>query len=100
MIGGVTSNLLIAKAGELFTPDLSQSGVAGVARARLLRALARRGIPAHIARLSPDAILAADEVMICNSIIGVRRVARLDDVTWSPAGWTDTLKTALDDEVD
>lgn len=100
VIGGVTSNLLIAKAGELFTPDLSQSGVAGVARARLLRALARRGIPAHIARLSPDAILAADEVMICNSIIGVRRVARLDDATWSPAGWTDTLKTALDDEVD
>ena len=100
VIGGVMSNLLIAKAGELFTPDLSQSGVAGVARARLLRALARRGIPAHIARLSPDAILAADEVMICNSIIGVRRVARLDDVTWSPAGWTDTLKTALDDEVD
>jgi 4-amino-4-deoxychorismate lyase len=100
VIGGVTSNLLIAKAGELFTPDLSQSGVAGVARARLLRALARRGIPAHIACLSPDAILAADEVMICNSIIGVRRVARLDDVIWSPAGWTDTLKTALDDEVD
>jgi 4-amino-4-deoxychorismate lyase len=100
VIGGVMSNLLIAKAGELFTPDLSQSGVAGVARARLLRAVARRGIPAHIARLSPDAILAADEVMICNSIIGVRRVACLDDVTWSPAGWTDTLKTALDDEVD
>lgn len=100
VIGGVMSNLLIAKAGELFTPDLSQSGVAGVARARLLRAVARRGIPAHIARLSPDAILAADEVMICNSIIGVRRVACLDDATWSPAGWTDTLKTALDDEVD
>ncbi|MHB0981908.1 MAG: aminodeoxychorismate lyase, partial [Thiobacillus sp.] len=61
VIGGVASNLLIAKAGELFTPDLSQSGVAGVARARLLRALARRGIPAHIACLSPAAILAADE---------------------------------------
>ncbi|HET9463522.1 MAG TPA: aminodeoxychorismate lyase, partial [Thiobacillus sp.] len=58
VIGGVMSNLLMAKAGELFTPDLSQCGVAGVARARLLRAVARRGIPVHIGRLLPDAILA------------------------------------------
>lgn len=100
VIGGVMSNLLIAKDGELFTPDLSQSGVAGVARARLLRALARRGIPIHIGRLLPDAILAADEVMICNSVIGVRRVGRLDDVTWTPAGWTTTLNNALYEDVD
>lgn len=100
VIGGVMSNLLIAKAGELFTPDLGQCGVAGVARARLLRAVARRGIPLHIGRLLPDAILAADEVMICNSVIGVRRVGRLDDVTWTPAGWTTTLNDALYEDVD
>jgi 4-amino-4-deoxychorismate lyase len=100
VIGGVMSNLFWVKQGELFTPDLSQCGVAGVARTRMLRAALRHGIRTHIGRLPPDAILAADEVMICNSVIGVRRVARLDDVTWSPAGWTDTLKTALDDDVD
>lgn len=99
-IGGVMSNLFWARQGELFTPDLSQCGVAGVARTRLLRAAMRRGIRTHVGQFSPDAILAADEVMICNSVIGVRRVARLDDVTWLPAGWTDILKTALDDEVD
>jgi len=32
------SNLLWVREGELFTPDLSECGVAGVARARLLRA--------------------------------------------------------------
>jgi len=100
VIGGVMSNLLIAKEGELFTPDLGQCGVAGVARARLLRVASRRGIPAHIARLSPDAILASDEVMLCNSVIGVRRVGRLDDVTWSSAGWTETLHNALYEDVD
>jgi 4-amino-4-deoxychorismate lyase len=100
VIGGVMSNLLIAKAGELFTPDLSQCGVAGVARTRLLRAMARRGIPLHIGRVLPDAILAADEVMLCNSVIGVRRVGRLDDVTWTPAGWTTTLNDALYEDVD
>jgi 4-amino-4-deoxychorismate lyase len=100
VIGGVMSNLVIAKAGELFTPDLDQCGVAGVARARLLRAAARRGIPLHVGRLPPDAILAADEVMICNSVIGLRRVARLDDATWPPAGWTTILNDALYEELD
>ncbi|MGE5320873.1 MAG: aminodeoxychorismate lyase [Hyphomicrobiaceae bacterium] len=100
VIGGVMSNLLIIKDGELFTPDLSECGVAGVARTRLLRAAPRLGIPAHIGRLLPAAILAADEVMVCNSVMGVRRVARLDDVIWPPAGWATPLNDALYEDVD
>jgi 4-amino-4-deoxychorismate lyase len=100
VIGGVMSNLMLARDGELHTPDLSECGVAGVARARLLRAAARRGIRTHVERMLPAAILAADEVMICNSVIGVRRVARLDAKAWPPAGWTETLKTALYEDVD
>lgn len=100
VIGGVMSNLVIARNGELVTPDLSTCGVAGVARGRLLRAADRLGIRAHVGRLSRADILAADEVMICNSVFGVRRVARLEDTSWAPAGWTDILKTALYEEVD
>lgn len=100
VIGGVTSNLFWVKDGTLFTPDLSECGVAGVARMRLLRAAARLGIPARIDRLPPGAILAADEVMISNSVIGVRRVARLDDVNRPPAGWTTILNSALHEDVD
>ncbi len=100
LISGVMSNLFWVSQGELYTPDLSECGVAGVTRARLLRAAARLGIRCHIGRWLPDAILAADEVMICNSVIGARRVARLDDVTWSSAGWTTTLNNALYEETD
>ena len=100
VISGVMSNLLVVKNDELLTPGLSQCGVAGVARQRLLRAASRLGLRIHIGRLLPDAILAADEVMLCNSVIGVRRVARLDDVTWPPAGWTTTLNNALYEDVD
>ena len=95
VIGGVMSNVFWMSAGQLFTPDLSACGVAGVARARVLRAASRLGLTTRIERLPSAAILAADEVMICNSLIGIRRVARLDDKTWAPAGWTDTLNTAL-----
>ncbi|OYX28104.1 MAG: aminodeoxychorismate lyase [Hydrogenophilales bacterium 32-62-9] len=100
IVSGVMSNVFWAKQGELFTPDLSQCGVAGVARMRLLRAAARRGIRVHIDRFTPADLLAADEVMICNSLIGVRRVARLDDTTWLPAGWTLLLNDALYDNLD
>jgi 4-amino-4-deoxychorismate lyase len=100
LVSGVMSNLLWVRQGELFTPDLSDCGVAGVARARLLRAAAHLGVRSHIGQFRSDAILAADEVMICNSVIGVRRVARLDDVTWSPAGWTTTLNQALYEDLD
>lgn len=100
VIGGVTSNLFWIKEGELFTPDLSACGVAGVARTRLLHAATRLGMRTHIGRYLPDVILAADEVMICNSVIGLRRVARLDDVTWLSAGWTTVLNNALYEDVD
>jgi 4-amino-4-deoxychorismate lyase len=100
VVSGVMSNLFWVKQGELFTPDLSECGVAGVARTRLLRAAARLGIRCYIGQFRPDAILAADEVMICNSVIGVRRVARLDDMTWLPAGWTTTFNKALYEDLD
>lgn len=99
IIGGVMSNVFWVSAGELFTPDLDTCGVAGVTRARVLRAAARLGLRTRIERLPAAAILAADEVMICNSLIGVRRVARLDDKTWMPAGWSATLNAALYDDL-
>lgn len=100
VIGGTMSNVAWIKDGALFTPELDACGVAGVARARLLRAAARHGIPARIGRWHPDAILAADEVMVCNSLIGVRRVARLGDATWAAAGWTTLLNEALHEDQD
>ena len=100
VIGGVMSNVFCVKAGELFKPGLHECGVAGVTRSRLLRAAAHRGMRTHIGRWLPDAILDADEVMICNSVIGVRRVAKLDDITWPPAGWATTLNKALYENLD
>lgn len=95
VIGGVMSNLFVAKGDELHTPDLGACGVAGVARQRLLRGARAAGLRVHVCRLSRDAILRADEVMLCNSVIGVRRVAALDGRTWSPAGWTPRLNRLL-----
>lgn len=100
LVGGVMSNLLWVAQGILHTPDVSASGVAGVARARLLRAAPRLGLDTCVGRYPPAAILAAEEVMICNSVLGVRHIARLDDAYCPSAGWGARLNTALHEETD
>lgn len=98
VISGVMSNLLWMKNGALYTPDLQACGVAGVARTRILRASTRQGIATHIGLWQPDVILAADEVIICNSVMGVRRVAKLDGTSWTSAGWTAFWNNALHED--
>lgn len=100
VISGVMSNLFWVKADVLHTPDLSDCGVAGVARVRLLRAAIRHGWATRIERHPAAAILDADEVMICNSLIGVRRIARIDATDLPQAGWRIRLEKALYEDLD
>lgn len=100
LVGGTMSNLFWMARGVLCTPELDQCGVAGVARARLLRAADRLGIPVRLGRWPVDALLAADEALICNSVMGVRRVATLDGAALPQAGWRDRLDEVLHETPD
>lgn len=86
VISGVMSNLFIwrdqGKQGRLLTPRLDQCGVAGVARARLMRLARAQGLQVEEAGLSLQDVFDADEVMLTNSVSGLRRVARLESKTW------------------
>ncbi len=100
LVGGTMSNLFWVRDGVLYTPELDQCGVAGVARARVLRAAVRLGVPVRFERQPATAILAADEVMICNSLIGVRRLTQLDAAGLGEAGWRERLDEALYEDLD
>ncbi|KAB2319079.1 aminodeoxychorismate lyase [Betaproteobacteria bacterium SCN1] len=100
LVGGTMSNLFWVTQGILHTPELDQCGVAGVARARLLRAADRLGIPVRLGHWPPEALQAADEVLICNSLMGVRRVAMLDATPLPQAGWRARLDEALHETPD
>jgi 4-amino-4-deoxychorismate lyase len=71
-----------------------------VARARQLRAADRLGIPVRLGRWPADALPAADEALICNSVMGVRRVAALDGAALPQAGWRARLDEALHETPD
>lgn len=82
VVSGVSSNVFIYRAGELLTPRLDECGVAGVARARLVELAAGRGLSVREADFDLDALLAAEEVLLTNSLIGVWRVAKLGQRLW------------------
>lgn len=82
VVCGVMSNLFIWQRNRLLTPRLDQCGVAGVARARLMRLAQAHAIEVQETDLALQDVLDADEVMLTNSVIGLRRVARLEAKVW------------------
>lgn len=83
VIEGTMSNLLLLSGSVLRTPLLDQSGVAGVMRERLLDSAQRLGWQVQMTDISVDQVLIADEVGLCNSLIGVWPVRALAQQHWS-----------------
>jgi 4-amino-4-deoxychorismate lyase len=96
VIGGTMTSFFALRDGRLYVPDLTQSGVAGATRERVLRAAAQRGIDVHIGRLDAAAIGEADEVFLGNSVVGLWRVATLADAHFANAGWTEQFRSWID----
>lgn len=100
VVSGTMSNLFLLEGERLATPDLSLCGVAGVQRARLLHALQRAGQECVVAHVGPDRLLAADAVLLMNSVIGLWRVARLEGREWSHDVRLERFRLWLDREDD
>lgn len=77
IIEGTRSNLFLVKDGALFTPDVSRCGVAGLQRERVMAWAKQRGVACKVAGLLLDDLLAADEVFVVNSVIGLWPVREL-----------------------
>lgn len=96
VISGVMSNLFVWSDQRLLTPQLHRCGVAGVARARLMRLARGQGIEVLETQLNLQALFDAEEVMLSNCVMGLRRVARLADKTWPDLVISDQLAGWLD----
>lgn len=83
VIEGTRSNLFMAREGMLWTPDLSQCGVAGVQRERVMACAAKQGIACRIERFGLAELLEADEIFLVNSIIGLWPVRELQQRRWT-----------------
>ncbi|MDQ2075678.1 aminodeoxychorismate lyase [Marinimicrobium sp. ABcell2] len=79
VVEATASNLFAVLNGELLTPDLSNAGVAGVARRLIIDCLAPSiGLVVKEVPLPLDALSTAEEVFLCNSVKGITPVAVMD----------------------
>lgn len=83
VIEGTRSNLFLVSRGELITPELSRSGVAGVQRDRVIDWSARHNMPLHIRHVGLEEVLHADELFVVNSIIGLWPIRQLEQRRWT-----------------
>lgn len=72
------ANLFWRKGNQVFTPDLSQSGVDGIMRQHLLRVLEATAWALHIVSEPPEILADADEILICNALMPVLPVSQVD----------------------
>lgn len=95
IIEGTMSNIFYAKGNTLFTPDLSASGIKGIIRQKIIELSANLNIEISIQKIALPELLDADEIFICNSIIGVWPVKRIDVQEYQPGKMTALIKQKL-----
>jgi 4-amino-4-deoxychorismate lyase len=79
LIEGTMSNVFIVSEGRLLTPKLDGCGVVGIIRNIIIEKIAKQlNILVSIEQLSLDDVQKADEIFICNSLIGVCPVVDID----------------------
>jgi len=84
LASGSRSNVFLVLDGKLATPPLSEGVLAGITRQSVLDIAADAGIETREMPLTMADLARADEVMICNSLLQVRALSRIDKRTLSP----------------
>lgn len=98
VIEGTMSNLFMLKGNKLFTPDLSYAGVAGVTRDRIMALAPVLGLELAVGNYALDFLLQAEELVLCNSIMGAWQVKTCRDKCWKPGWLAPKLRALLSNE--
>jgi 4-amino-4-deoxychorismate lyase len=96
VIEGTMSNVFGVFGDTVITPDLSQSGVAGVMRAEVMRAARSCGLVCREDWITPATLATADELFLTNSIIGVWPVRTLAARSYTIGQATHTIQKAIE----
>jgi 4-amino-4-deoxychorismate lyase len=72
------SNVFAIKENNLYTPDLSQSGVNGIMRDMIIAAAGRNNIQVSMLNLKLEDLYEMEEIFISNSLMCIRSVNKID----------------------
>lgn len=96
LIEGSMSNLFLVREGCLLTPDLQHCGVAGIMRTLILELARQLSIDVQVSHIEMRHLMEADEVFICNSLIGIWPVVAVDSRAFTIGTITTRLQNLLD----
>jgi 4-amino-4-deoxychorismate lyase len=98
VIEGTMSNVFCIINNVLYTPDLSACGVKGIIRDKVIEVASSLNIDVEIKNISLETLNTADEIFVCNSIIGIWPVNTLDGKIFSIGTKTQQIKQTLKDK--
>ena len=95
VIEGTMSNLFLVLKGDLVTPDLSRCGVAGITRSIVMELAEQAGLKVSVRDISKAELFQADELFLCNSLMGIWPVLAVDSNCYGPGKVTAQLRALL-----
>ena len=96
VVSGTQSNLFIVRAGGLETPDLSRCGIRGVMREWIMEQGKAMGMSCSETRLGLEDVMEADEVFVCNSVVGIWPVRGIESTDFEIGPITRRLMAAVE----
>jgi 4-amino-4-deoxychorismate lyase len=98
VVEGTMSNLFYLANNILTTPDLSTCGVDGIIRNKIIELATKLNIDVEIKKISIESLMKADEIFVCNSIIGVWPVNTIGEKIFSVGKDTQQITQALQEK--
>jgi 4-amino-4-deoxychorismate lyase len=96
IVEGTMSNVFMVRNGQLLTPDLTRCGIAGVLRAQVCARVPAL-LPVKETSLTLADLLAADEIFLTNSLIGIWPVTGFAGRSYTIGPVTRQLQVLLED---
>jgi len=98
VIEGIRSNVFLVLRGTLITPDLSQCGVAGVQRDRVMLWAKEHNMPLLVRAVTRSEVMEADEVFLVNSLINLWPIRELEQCRWTDFPVAERIRHYLDEQ--
>ena len=83
IIEGTMSNIFCIIGKTLYTPDLSECGIEGIVRGKIIELASNLKFNVEIKKIPLGFLMNAEEIFMCNSIIGVWPVNIIDETKFS-----------------
>ena len=83
IIEGTMSNIFCIIGKTLYTPDLSACGIEGIVRGKIIELASNLKFDVEIKKIPLEFLMNAEEIFMCNSIIGVWPVNVIDETKFS-----------------